>query len=148
MCPLAAAPLLVALSTAAALTLSPAAHADGGTITFVMNGLRNEKGAVLCSLHDKEDAFPRKPALAVATVRAVIKGGTASCLSSGVAPGAYAISGYHDENDNGKFDVGLLGPTEGWAASNDARGLFGPKFKDARFEYKGSAITLKGQTVY
>ncbi len=139
---------LLAAGFFTALSIAAAARAEGGTVTFTMNGLRNEKGAVICALFDKDEPFPRKPALAVGAARAVIKGGTASCVFSGVAPGAYAISGYHDENDNGKFDVGVFGPTEGWAASNDARGFLGPKFKDARFEYKGGALALAGQTVY
>jgi uncharacterized protein (DUF2141 family) len=141
-------PLLGALLAAAAVAAAPAAVADGGSITFVMTSLRNDKGIARCALHDKEDAFPRKPEQAVATTSAPIKGGSATCVFTGVRPGTYAISGFHDENDNGRLDMGLFGPTEGWAASNDARGAFGPKFKDAKFDYKGGALGLKASVVY
>lgn len=138
-----------ALITLTGLAASPPVSADDtGTITFVMTGLRNDKGTARCALHDKPDAYPRKPAQAAASTSAPIKGGVAACVFSGVRAGAYAISGFHDENDNGKLDIGLFGPTEGWAASNDARGTFGPKFADARFDYQGGTLGLKAKTVY
>jgi uncharacterized protein (DUF2141 family) len=142
-------PILGALLAAATAVTAPAAGADdSGTITFVMTSLRNEKGIARCALHDKDDAFPRKPDQAVATTTAPIKGGSATCVFTGVKPGTYAVSGFHDENNNGKLDLGMFGPTEGWAASNDARGTFGPKFKDAKFDYKGGALGLKASVVY
>jgi uncharacterized protein (DUF2141 family) len=137
---------LITLTALAAAETTAAA--DPGTITFVMTGLRNDRGTARCALHDKPEAFPRKPAQAAAEASASIKGGVATCVFSSVRAGAYAISGFHDENDNGKLDLGLFGPTEGWAASNDARGAFGPKFSDARFDYPGGALGLKAKTVY
>ena len=68
----------------------------------------------------------------------------AVCTFAGIAPGDYAVSAYHDENANGKLDRNLVGmPKEGIGASNDASGTMGsPKFKDARFTYKGGQQTL------
>jgi uncharacterized protein (DUF2141 family) len=136
------------LTVTALAAVRTAAAGDPGAITFVMTGLRNDHGTARCALHDKPEAFPRKPAQAVASTNAPIKGGVATCVFSGARAGAYAISAFHDENDNGKLDLGLFGPTEGWAASNDARGAFGPTFADARFDYPGGALGLKAKTVY
>jgi uncharacterized protein (DUF2141 family) len=51
-------------------------------------------------------------------------------------PGEYALSIFHDENDNGKLDTNFIGiPKEPVALSNNARPKFGPpKYKDAVFE--------------
>lgn len=46
--------------------------------------------------------------------------------------GTYAMSVIHDKNDNGELDMGMMGPTERYGFSNNARGSFGPaSFIDA-----------------
>ncbi|WP_299127153.1 DUF2141 domain-containing protein [uncultured Winogradskyella sp.] len=61
--------------------------------------------------------------------------------------GNYAVSIFHDENDNGKMDTNFLGiPKEDYGCSNDATGFMGPpKWNDAKFqlkEHKTLTITL------
>ena len=69
------------------------------------------------------DAFPQKDDKAVAHYTAEISDRQAYCEFSGIAPGTYAASAFHDENSNGKLDTNFMGiPREGVAASNDARG--------------------------
>ncbi|MDR2086592.1 MAG: DUF2141 domain-containing protein, partial [Dysgonamonadaceae bacterium] len=48
------------------------------------------------------------------------------------AHGDYAVSIFHDENDNYKLDTGMFGiPVEKTGFSNNAKGVMGPpKFKD------------------
>ena len=50
--------------------------------------------------------------------------------------GVYAISLYHDENNNDQLDKSMLGlPQEGYGFSNDVMGLFGPpSFEKASFK--------------
>lgn len=147
--PFSAAVAVASLVGLTALAVAPAAGADeAGPLTFTVSGLHSEKGTLRCALHDKPDAFPRKPDQAAATAVGQIKGGIATCTFAHPRPGAYAISAFHDENDDGKVNIGLFGPTEGWAASNDARGTFGPSFADARFDFKGPALALKAKIVY
>ena len=52
--------------------------------------------------------------------------------------GSYAISTYHDENDNDKLDKNIVGiPKEAYGFSNDATGFMGPpKWEDAKFDLK------------
>lgn len=54
----------------------------------------------------------------------------------GLKAGIYAISIFHDENDNGKLDTNFIGiPTEPYGFSNNAKGMFGPPdFKDCQVE--------------
>ncbi|MCH9852515.1 MAG: DUF2141 domain-containing protein [Alphaproteobacteria bacterium] len=57
--------------------------------------------------------------------------------------GIYAISAFHDLNDDGELNRNLVGlPTEPYGFSNDARGTFGPaKFADAQFTITADKIT-------
>ena len=53
---------------------------------------------------------------------------------AGVAPGTYAISLVHDENSNGKLDVSIMIPKEGFGFSRNPTVTFGPpKFQSASF---------------
>lgn len=58
--------------------------------------------------------------------------------------GSYAISIYHDKNENGELDSNLLKiPKEPYGFSNNARGTFGPpSFEKAQIE-----IVNEGQEV-
>jgi uncharacterized protein (DUF2141 family) len=55
---------------------------------------------------------------------------------TGVAPGRYAVSLYHDVNDNGSLDTDFFGrPTEPYGFSHDVDATFGaPSFKDAAID--------------
>lgn len=61
-------------------------------------------------------------------------------------PGRYAVSVYHDENNNQKIDRGWLGiPVEDYGFSNNPSTLFGPpSFARASFElHYDLEITIK-----
>jgi uncharacterized protein (DUF2141 family) len=112
-------------------------------------GLRNDKGQVLCDLYSSAEAFPGKPERANAHVVAAISQRRASCEFGNIMPGRYAVAVVHDENKNGRLDRFLGMPSEGVAASRDARGHLGPpKFDDAAFDYRGSTINLSVMMMY
>ena len=52
-----------------------------------------------------------------------------------IYPGTYAIQFYHDENQNGKLDLNLIGiPKESYGSSNNVKPIFGPpKFEKMLF---------------
>ena len=110
-----------------------------------IDGLRSDKGQVVCSLFSSASDFPKHTDKAVPHAQAEISAGHAACEFPGVAPGTYAISVFHDENSNGKMDTNFMGiPREGVGASNNARGHFGPpKFDAAAFTYSGGRLDLK-----
>ena len=50
-------------------------------------------------------------------------------------PGTYAVVAYHDANSNKTLDVGLLGPREGYAFSNNVRPvLSAPSFNSVKVQ--------------
>ena len=62
-----------------------------------------------------------------------------------IPEGIYAVSIFHDENDNDKLDSNFIGiPKEDYGCSNNAKGFMGPpKWKDAKFELKSDkTITI------
>jgi uncharacterized protein (DUF2141 family) len=114
-----------------------------GRIVVTIVGFESDKGQIMVALWDEPDRFPTGEHH-VAALRAVIKDGTAQVEFADVAPGEYALSVFHDENDNGELDTGFMGiPREPIGASNDARGRFGPpRFDDARFDVDQSVVEL------
>jgi uncharacterized protein (DUF2141 family) len=110
-----------------------------------LDGLRSDKGQILCALFSSAADFPKKGDKAIAHAKSGISHGKAMCDFSGISTGTYAVSVFHDENSNGKMDTNLMGiPREGVGASNNARGHFGPpKFEAAAFHFLGDRMDLK-----
>ena len=108
-------------------------------------GLRNDRGQVFCALYSSADGFPKDSKKAIARVSSAISHEHAVCEFSGIAPGTYAVSVFHDENSHGKLDTNFMGiPREGVGASNNAKGHRGfPKFHDASFHFSGSRLDLQ-----
>ena len=115
-----------------------------------ISGLRNDRGQVLCALYSSPDGFPQDSKKAVAHVTFAISHQHAVCEFSGVGPGTYAVSVFHDENSNGKLDTNFIGiPREGVGASNNAKGHHGPpKFHDAAFAFAGGRLDLQITITY
>ena len=122
----------------------------GSLIHVEIDGLRNDKGQVLCALFSSAADFPKNSDKAIAHAKSRISEGHAVCEFPGVIPGRYAVSVFHDENSNGKMDTNFVGiPREGVGASKNARGHFGPpKFEDAAFRYPGGCLDLAVTIAY
>ncbi|MEI7704003.1 MAG: DUF2141 domain-containing protein [Deltaproteobacteria bacterium] len=123
-----------AAAAAAILTLFLAA--GDATLVVQVEGLKDDQGSARAALYASEEGYPTKPEKAMRKVEAPIQGGRARLVFEGLPLGGYAVAVYHDENGNGRLDTGFLGiPTEGTAASNDAKGFMGPPtFEKARVE--------------
>jgi uncharacterized protein (DUF2141 family) len=123
-------------AAAALLCLGSAANAE--SLTVHIKGVRSASGEVQLDLYD----VARKH---VARKRVPARIGDARVEFGGIAPGAYGVYVYHDENGNGKLDTGglLRLPVEGYAFSNDAPVRFGPPaIKDLRVDLrKGATAT-------
>ena len=93
---------------------------EGATVTASVVNLRSQKGNVVCRLYRSEADFPRSPSGNVRKKVTVVPGRPTRCVFEGVAPGTYAMTLIHDENDNGKLDKNFIGmPTEGYGVSNN-----------------------------
>lgn len=113
---------------------------EGTTLTVNIQGLSSDIGVVYVGLYDSEGNWLGK---SFASQWSTIKDGKATLVLENIPPGVYAISAYHDENENKKLDTGWFGiPTEGYACSRGATGRFGPpSWTDAKFEIVTSPTT-------
>lgn len=100
-----------------------------------VENIKKEKGRMMFAVYNHHDKFLKD---ALTHGKAEIHGTTAYITFEGLEEGIYAVSIFQDENDNGKLDTNFIGiPSEPYAFSNDAKGMFGPPdFKDCQFELK------------
>jgi uncharacterized protein (DUF2141 family) len=118
-------------------------------ITVRIEALRNDKGTVYVSLFDNKKAFSDNKG-AVVSGQARPANRSAVVVLDNVAPGRYALSFIHDENDNKKLDTNWIGiPKEGFGYSKDAMGKIGPpKFDDAVMDVPAGSVTVVMHTKY
>ena len=104
------------------------------TLDLSVSGLRNHKGQVMVCMTTNPKAFPDCRKDSGAYKQMVAAANARTIRFAGVAPGTYAISLVHDENSNGKLDVSVMIPNEGFGFSRNPTVTFGPpKFKSASF---------------
>ena len=79
-------------------------------------------------------AKPSGAAKAFARKRGLIKQKQLSLVFDRIPAGTFAISVFHDENNNNAMEKTFIGmPKEGWGMSRDAKpGMGPPSFEDAR----------------
>lgn len=110
------------------------------SIEVSISGFKNEKGKAMVGLYNTEADFLKTTFKSFA---AKIFDGTVQVSFKDIPNGTYAISVYHDENDNDEFDrlFGMI-PKEDYGNSNNIPPRFGPpKWEDARFEIKDDSVT-------
>lgn len=102
---------------------------------------KSTKGVAFIGLYDSESSFLNT---ALIGEKLLIKNNKVVYTFKDIPPGNYAISVFHDEDENGELTTNFLGiPKESYGASNNAPSRFGPpKWKDARFR------VTPGETVY
>ncbi|WP_372748107.1 DUF2141 domain-containing protein [Litorivivens sp.] len=106
-------------------------------VTVQVENLKSDDGALVVQVYDSKDTW-----LSDNTVLSKRQALTAGDSKAGVTipiqlePGRYALSVYHDENNNEKLDANFIGiPKEPVGLSNDHRPKFGPpKYKKAEIE--------------
>ena len=110
-------------------------------IKVEVTGMRNDNGKLGCSLFNGPEGFPRDGSKVFRHMWASpIKNGRGECFFIGVPAGDYAVTVFHDENGNGKFDMNWMGmPLEGYGFSNNIKPRFkAPSFDECQFHYNGA----------
>ncbi|NVK51357.1 MAG: DUF2141 domain-containing protein [Flavobacteriaceae bacterium] len=102
------------------------------SVTVQITGMKSDKGNVYVALYNAEKDFLKKPFKGDIVV---VKNKKATAVFKNIKNGVYAISVFHDTNENKKMDTNFLGiPKEPTGMSNNAKAFMGPpKFKDAKF---------------
>ncbi|WP_418639375.1 DUF2141 domain-containing protein [Winogradskyella sp.] len=108
---------------------------DNYSVTVTVTNANNDKGKMFVALYNSENGFLET---SYKGAMSKIEDKTCTVTFEGMPKGTYAVSVFHDENDNGKLDTNFLGiPKEDYGCSNNATGFMGPpKWADAKFELK------------
>ena len=115
---------------------------DNFTITVKVEGANSNDGKIFIALYNTESGFLEKSYKGEISA---ITNKSCTVLFKDIPKGVYAVSLFHDENDNGKMDTNFFGiPKEDYGCSNGATGFMGPpKWDDAKFELnKNKSITI------
>lgn len=108
------------------------------TIDISVSGLRSKKGDVLVCLSTNPKYFPDCRKDKAARKIKVSASSASKVQIVDVQPGTYAVALIHDENGNGKMDMRLFLPREGFGFSRNPKiGMGPPKFKSAQFTVAG-----------
>ena len=121
--------LLLPLPIAALLAAAAPAPSPSAELALSIERLRNAKGVIQICLTRQPAHFPDCKSDKQRVMRS-FPATSGSIRLSGLVPGAYAVSAFHDENANNKFDTTLAIPREGFAFSRNPVIRFGaPKFR-------------------
>jgi uncharacterized protein (DUF2141 family) len=107
-----------------------------------MSGFKNNTGKVKVGLYNSETTFLKSTTVSLTSK---ITDNNSLVVFKDLEIGEYAVSIYHDENENGIMDKNMVGiPKEDYAASNNAKGFMGPpKYQDAKLNLlKDSKIEI------
>ncbi len=111
---------------------------DQATIEVEVVNISSDDGLVVVGLYASEDQWLKKIKMGT---HSEIEKGKAKVVFDNVPTGTYAISLFHDEDNDGKLDSLFGIPTEDTGSSNDAPAKFGPpKWEDAKFEVSGKTV--------
>ncbi len=124
--------------------VSTLGYAQSNKLIVNVTNFKNNQGKVMIGIYNGQENFMKK---SVFRKSSTIQDNSAKVVFENLPSGEYAISLYHDENENNKLDTGWFGiPNEGYGCSNNAKGMMGPpKYEDAKFQltsYKEMTIKI------
>jgi uncharacterized protein (DUF2141 family) len=140
--------LLTGLLGAAAMAVHAAAAPNAslrqhGQLRVELSGMGSDAGALVYALWSGPEHWLDSDPLREG--RVPVENGESLIVLDALPYGEYALSAYHDLNDNRQLDTGLFRiPKEPLGISNDARSRFGPpKYEDARFQLDDRQLTIR-----
>jgi len=123
--------------------VSTLGYAQSNKLIVNVTNFKNNHGKVMIGIYNGQENFMKK---SVFRKSSTIQDNSAKVVFENLPSGEYAISLYHDENENNKLDTGWFGiPNEGYGCSNNAKGMMGPpKYEVAKFQLKSNKeMTIK-----
>lgn len=116
-----------------------AQETEGVTVEVVIENVPSDHGKVLALLHTSETFMKG----GIANLATVGKKGEITLTFVNVAPGTYAITVLHDENDNMRMDFEANGmPKESYGVSGNNMSMGPPSFESAKFEVTDTDLEL------
>jgi uncharacterized protein (DUF2141 family) len=109
--------------------------ARGAEVHAAIEGLNSAKGHVICGIFRSADGFPKETHKTFKLLRLPANPSGVQCAFPDLPAGTYAISVFHDENDDGTLNANFLGmPREGYGVSNNhTYAAHAPGFEESQF---------------
>lgn len=110
-------------------------------IVVQIENIKHDKGSIYMGLFSPKDAWLDPEGTALGVVVPVVNG-VASYVFKDVKAGEYAVSIFHDVNENAEMDFNFIGfPLEAFGFSNNPRILFSaPTFEECKFVIDGADL--------
>ncbi len=123
----------------------PLLHVNANTVMHVIvKGIKENAGSIRVAIYDKPENFLQAKKY-FATKSTVAGNNNSSQLDFTLPFGDYAVTAYHDINDDHRLDQNYLGvPTEPYALSNNIN----VKWRRPTFEETKITLNQNEQTVY
>lgn len=112
-------------------------------LNLTVEGIKKDNGTILVAIYNSKTTFNNIREV-FREGRIKVEGNKAGYCFKDLPAGDYAISIFHDVNDNQALDKNNLGiPIEPYGFSNNAEATFGPpSFKKAEFRYSGEQMDI------
>ncbi len=131
---------IVCWSLAAGLMAAVSSHA--ATLRVTVENVRHDSRPVRVLLFNSPDSFPDE-AQCFRVQAAQATEGTAVVEFTNLAPGAYAIMAYHDENGDNRLNRTMgMWPSEGYGLSLNPLVMGPPTFQETSFELPPQGLSV------
>lgn len=120
-------------------------------LSVEISGVNQPQGQVCLNLFDSSDGFPSNRDAALQTVCIeTVENLPLVAIFEDLPPGSYAVSVFHDANNDNKFNRNFVGmPAEGFGFSRNPDALTGPPaFGDAVFLVAGAETKIEVELSY
>ncbi len=110
-------------------------------ILVSVENIKEDSGKILFGVYSENTFLKAAPEF---RAQSKIVDGVASATFKDLPPGTYAISCFHDKNDNSQMDFEPTGmPLEPYGVSNNKIDYYGPpQWSDAKFELEDKSINM------
>jgi len=132
--------LVLFIAIAAINLMTHAQDTEGITITVTVPNISGSEGSILFGLYN-ENTFMKAPP--IQSAKGKIEDGSTKITFTNVVEGEYAISCFHDTNNNKRIDFEENGmPKENYGVSNNNMSYGPPLWNDSKFKVGSEDITL------
>lgn len=120
-------------------------NAIAADLTVNITGITSKKGFIRLAMYDNATDFPGNYVNAIDSENILAQSSTATAIFKDLKPGTYAISVFHDVNNDEDLNTNFMGiPKEPFGFSNNPRILGPPKFRKCKFTVNSDkTVTIK-----
>lgn len=124
--------------------------ASRGRVEIILLDARSDQGLMTVELYDDNPEGFIKKLGRIKRVRVPAQASETRLCLDAPGPGRYAVTVYHDENGNRKFDRNFVGiPEEGFGFSRNPKLDFGPPdHEEAAFDLAAEPVELRIHMTY